>query len=103
MRESRLGNKRKKAMDPDDIATLVPGERVKGYAVDVEEGMFCSLRPRWTPCASSNLDGFVADPAGESPGKLVEGRIVSADVAKRRVEISFRENDATKSGRTFPE
>ena len=102
LRESRLGNKRKKAMEPEieDIATLVPGERVKGYVKSTsKKGCFVSLSRRVDAmCKLSNLaDGFVADPAGEfPPGKLVEGRIVSADVAKGRVEISFRENDATQ-------
>ena len=49
LRESRLGNKRKKAMDPEieDIATLVPGERVKGYVKSTsKKGCFVSLSRR---------------------------------------------------------
>ena len=102
LRESRLGNKRKKAMDAEieDISTIVPGERVKGYVKSTSnKGCFVSLSRRVDAmCKLSNLaDGFVADPAKEfPPGKLVEGRVVSADAAKGRVEISFRENDAAQ-------
>ena len=52
LRESRLGNKRKKAMDPEieDIATLVPGERVKGYVKSTsKQGCFVSLSRRALP------------------------------------------------------
>ena len=102
MRASRLSSKRTSPTDPEitDVSNLVPGQRVKGYVkATSKKGCFISLsRGIDAMCKLSNLaDSFIADPAKTfPPGKLVEGRIVSADAAKGRVELAFRETDATQ-------
>ena len=102
MRASRLSSKRTSPTDPEitDISNLVPGQRVKGYVkATSKKGCFIALsRGIDAMCKLSNLaDSFIADPAKTfPPGKLVEGRIVSADAAKGRVELAFRETDATQ-------
>ena len=102
MRDSQLSTKSGKVTDSEihDIASLVPGQPVRGYVkATSKKGCFITLsRNIDAMCKMSNLaDEFVADPAiSFPPGKLVSGRIVGADAAKGRVEISFREREANQ-------
>ena len=103
-RASRMSSKKILPEDAEvqDVATLVPGQRIKGYVkATTKKGCFVALsRSIDAMCKLSNLaDDFIADPiASFPPGKLVQGRIVSADAAKGRVEISLRERENSSQG-----
>ena len=104
-RPSRLTNKKITPTDPEvtEVSSLVPGQRIKGYVkVTSKKGCFIALsRSIDAMCKLSNLaDEFVADPSmAFPPGKLVQGKVVSADAVKGRVEVSFRERE-TNQGNT---
>ena len=93
---SKSGEKKKKVANPEinDAKNLEVGKEVSGYVKSVgKSGCFVALSRNVDALIKlTNLaDGFVVKPSVEFPtGRLIRGRILSADAKTNRVEMSLR-------------